>query len=81
MLTRSRRKELLNNGACESDLHLYTLEDHVMVKNSVNEFSVFESIAVFLCVLFLLIVFVKTDWVIRLYQHDYNYRIFRKAWI
>ena len=81
MLTRSRRKELLDNGACESDLHLYTLEHHVKVRSKMTEFSVFETIAVFLCVLFLLLVFVKTDWVIRLYQHDYNYRIFRKAWI
>lgn len=82
MLTRSRRKELLDNGSCESDLHLYTLEDRVMVRSKVNELSVFETIAILLCVLFLLMVFVKTDWIMKLYHNNgYNYRLFRTTWL
>lgn len=81
MLTRSRRKNLLESGTSEENVRLYTLEDRVMVKNSVIEFSVFETLAVLTCLLFLLMVFVKTDWFIPFHQYDYNYRIFRKAWI
>ncbi len=82
MLTRSRRKELLDNGACESDLHLYTLEDIVMVRSKVTELSVFETIVVLLVILFLLIVFVKTDWIMKLYHNNgYNYRLFRTTWL
>lgn len=78
MLTRSRRKELLDKGACEIDLRLYTLEHRVMVRSKVIELSVFETFAVLLCVLFLLMVFVKTDWIMKLYHNNgYNYRLFR----
>jgi len=81
MLTRSRRKKLLNNGACESDLHLYTLEHRPVIRTNMIEFSMFETLALLLCVLFLLMVFIKTDWFILHKQYGYNYRIFRKAWI
>lgn len=82
MLTRSRRKELLDNGACERDLRLYTLEHRVIVKNNVTQISVFEKLAVLFCVLFLLMVFVKTDWIMKLYHNNgYNYRLFRTTWL
>lgn len=82
MLTRSRRKELLDNGACEENVRLYTLEHRAMVKNKVIALSVFETIAILLCVLFLLMVFVKTDWIMKLYHNNgYNYRIFRTTWL
>ena len=77
MLTRSRRKELLDNGACEENVHLYTLKHRVMVKNSVTQLSVFEVLAVLFMILFLLLVFVKTDWFMSFYQYGYNYRLFR----
>lgn len=81
MLTRSRRKNLLENGASEENVRLYTLEYRPVIKTDMSELSVFETLAVLLCLIFLMIVFVKTDWVISFHQYDYNYRIFRKAWI
>lgn len=81
MLTRSRRKNLLENGASEENVRLYTLEYRPAVRTNMSELSVFETLAVLFCILFLMMVFVKTDWVIPFHQYDYNYRIFRKAWI
>jgi len=78
MLTRSRRKELLDNGVCEKeDTCLYTLDQRPLKKTKAVELSVFETIAILMCVLFLLMVFVKTDWIMKLYHYGYNYRLFR----
>ena len=81
MLTRSRRKNLLENGASEENVRLYTLEYRPDIRSDMIELSVLETLAILSCLLFLLMVFVKTDWVIAFHQYDYNYRIFRKAWI
>ena len=81
MLTRSRRKNLLENGTSEENVRLYTLEYRPDIRTDRVELSMFETLAVLLCMLFLLMVFVKTDWVMSFHQYDYNYRIFRKAWI
>ena len=81
MLTRSRRKNLLENGTSEENVRLYTLEYRPVVRTNMSELSVFETLAVLLCFLFLFMVFVKTDWIRSFHQYDYNYRIFRKAWI
>lgn len=77
MLTRSRRKEILDDGVCEEDLYLYTLDQRPLKKTKEIELSVFEVLAIFLMLLFLLMVFVKTDWIMKLYHYGYNYRLFR----
>ena len=78
MLTRSRRKEILDDGVCEKeDTCLYTLDQRPLKKTKEVELSVFEVLAIFLVLLFLLMVFVKTDWFMKLYHYGYNYRLFR----